>query len=329
MLSYLEDAKSIAACHSVLALPLDEEKNAKAISYNDNLIEAFTPELKDGRWLQSSKNTEKLEVVISENDYGWTVGDSIPLLCTGYPDGFVTEAEIVGIIEDDVKIPYASARDGEDKYTLFYDSYSFAIEEIPIMLFSSDTIRNLNTQETGNSILQGMMYSALITYPDDYTEEQLSSEKQKLSSMGCLFSESLRKMDKNSKQYLYEQVYNLLPIVAVLLVLTAVSSVSSSALSTKRRLRDYAIYYVCGLKWRQCILINMIQSLILSALSVILAFICTALIKYTYFSQYIKIIWKWETVLVLAGAAALYILVSMIMPVILIGRNTPKQILTK
>ena len=79
MQNYFDDAKSIAACHTVLAYPADESQNCRSISYSDSIIENYAPALSDGRWLHTSADATELEVVISENDYGWKVGDTIPI----------------------------------------------------------------------------------------------------------------------------------------------------------------------------------------------------------------------------------------------------------
>ena len=112
MQNYFDDAKSIAACHTVLAYPADESQNCRSISYSDSIIENYAPALSDGRWLHTSADATELEVVISENDYGWKVGDTIPINYSQYPNGLSTTVKVVGILKDGVKIPGSSARDG-------------------------------------------------------------------------------------------------------------------------------------------------------------------------------------------------------------------------
>lgn len=136
-------------------------------------------------------------------------------------------------------------------------------------------------------------------------------------------------MNANSMAYLYTQVYNLLPIIIVLMLLTIVSSISSSALSTKKRLKDYSIYYICGLRWRQCVFINMIESATLAVISIIISCALLALSQFTALSDYVKIIWNPISIASLLCIVILYILMSMLMPILIIGKNTPKQILTK
>ena len=113
------------------------------------------------------------------------------------------------------------------------------------------------------------------------------------------------------------------------MILTIVSSISSSALSVKERLKDYSIYYICGLRWRQCVFINMIESAVLAIISILISCALLVLLQFTALSDHVKIIWNPISVASLLCIVILYILLSMLMPIMIIGKNTPKQILTK
>lgn len=330
MQNYFDDAKSIAACHTVLAYPADESQNCRSISYSDSIIENYAPALSDGRWLHTSADATELEVVISENDYGWKVGDTIPINYSQYPNGLSTTVKVVGILKDGVEIPGSSARDGTDTFQLFYETYSYEIAEEPLMIFSSDSIEKL-TDVWGDDqkILQAVNGSVIITFPEDTTKEEMENIQHQLTSLGCAFSIPLQDMNANSMGYLYAQVYNLLPIIIVLMILTIVSSISSSALSVKERLKDYSIYYICGLRWRQCVFINMIESAVLAIISILISCALLVLLQFTALSDHVKIIWNPISVASLLCIVILYILLSMLMPIMIIGKNTPKQILTK
>ena len=137
----------------------------------------------------------------------------------------------------------------------FYTTYSFDVEEIPVVLMASEYLAQL---DDGPEVIQGVYGSYLVTYPENYTAQQITQEQQKLSQFGSVFSISFDEMRPNNMQSLFEPAYYLLPIILVLTILTAVGCISSSALTTRRRLRNYAIYYVNGLQWKQCIFINLI-----------------------------------------------------------------------
>lgn len=323
ILQYLDGSEDILACNIVWANDNDNKKyDSTSYSYNDNIINKFTPELQDGRWLKNSSNATEMEVVVSENDQNINVGDTINFEFYNYPDESFHSAKVVGKLKEGAKIP------GNNKiienFTDFYIPYNFSVEQKVLFIFSSEYLAKNNKE-----IIQFLQPSSIIKYSENVSEEQLEKQKNLLSNYGAVFSSSLKKIDKNSKRYLYHDVYNLLPIITMLLILVIVSSISSTALSTRRRLKDYSIYYINGLQWKHCVIINLFQSVFISLISIIISIACAKFIQISIFADNIKIIWNQYTITTIIAILILYLSVSMIMPAIIIGKNTPKQILTR
>ena len=286
--------------------------------YTDNLIRAFTPELESGRWLSADNSGDLPEIVVSQNDQGWNTGDVIELIIDqGY------QFRIVGVLKENAKIPTGFSNQRDPDFTQFYRTYSFRTEECPLVLMRLASLRALSEK-----IRCGMTAGFIVTYPDHISEDQLNRECEKLSSFGSAVTVPLRTMQKNNLRYLYRQMYDQFPIVLVLMILTAVSSICSGALTTRIRLRDYAVYYVCGLRWKQCTAINLMQSVICGLVSSAAAFLLLLGIQKTSLSEQFRIIWRPESIAGIAAVFVIYLIVSMIMPAVIIRNSTPKQILT-
>lgn len=305
-------------------------------AYSDEAIRLFPPKLKDGRWLNTSDRADVIETVISENPFGWQVGDKLQLCFFGDHEGIFHTVEIVGEIEKGAKIFGLNAKlDKDHDFNLCYSIYDYEYEEVPLMLFSSEYLDDVEIPvdvDPPAEITQRPLGVHLIVYDDDTSEDVLMEGQKMLGEMaeiGSAHTISFEILEPNSRKYLYMQVYNLLPIIIAILILTFVSSISSTAISTRERLRDYSVFYITGLRWRQCIWINTIQSAFISVLSLVLAFAGMAMIGLTSLSGTVTIIWSPWIVLAAAGVIIMYISVSMIMPAIIIGRSTPKEILTR
>ena len=135
--------------------------------------------------------------------------------------------------------------------------------------------------------------------------------------------------NKNSIEYMSSEIYNLLPIIIVILIMIFVSSISSTALSSYQQLREYAVYYIVGLRWSQCVYINLIKSCLLSAVSAALSAVILVVLPLTGLADSVTVI---PGAFVFASALFViiaYIAVSMIMPAAIFHKNTPKQILTR
>ena len=72
----------------------------KCVSYDDDLIGRYQPYQSAGRWLDS--DADEFEVVVSENDNGWKVGDLIEVEMASKDGGVFTvqTAKVVGILEE-------------------------------------------------------------------------------------------------------------------------------------------------------------------------------------------------------------------------------------
>lgn len=234
------------------------------------------------------------------------------------------EITIVGEFENGTKVGGGSvSHEKAPDYNLMFSTYDFEIEDKkPLLLLSSQHVKNIKAPI--NSVI-GLQTSSIIIYHDSVTAEELAEDKKTLRTLGCNYSETLSVMEKNSWDYLSEQFYNLLPVIIVILILTFVSSINNTALSTYRRLHDYTVYYINGLQWKHCIMINLIQSLIIS---VIIGMTGLLLVRFTPFSSNINVVWSSWLFIAIFALITIYLFISMIMPII-IGKSTPKQILTR
>lgn len=145
--------------------------------------------------------------------------------------------------------------------------------------------------------------------------------------MRAAYSQSAAIMKANSFEYIFSQIYNLMPIFVCVFILTLVGAISTSALSAKRQLKNYAVYYICGLRWRQCALINFFSSLTCALISFVLSISAAFIAKvFGILGETVIELGIWQ----LLGCAIiilLYILLSMILPISIIGKNSPNQVL--
>ena len=100
------------------------------------------------------------------------------------------------------------------------------------------------------------------------------------------------------------------------------SSISSTALSTRRRLHDYAVFALSGLPWRKCIVINLLQSLMTAGAAAAAALICGAVLQHTSLRElfYVKP-GGWQ-LLSCAAVIGIYLLISLWMPHLMLRKNS-------
>lgn len=255
---------------------------------------------------------------------GADIGDTIDFLIVQVDAPKQMSARVVGILKDGAEIlgRERSREEYGDIYRLIYSPYYLEAEEgkNPVFLASSSALNRLYPN------VNAMMDSAFFLY-DDMTEKDLAQALRNAAQLSPVITIQLSEMNANSRAYLREQLLQLLPIVVVLLILVIVSAVSVSAISARQRLIDYAKFYILGLRWKQCAAVNFLQSLAVSAAALCISAVFLAAAKLTPLSDTIMIILNPWLLLTLLGILALYLAFSMIMPLLMIGTSTPKQLL--
>ncbi len=318
------EADSVFTIQTVTVLPSDEtlNKSARPLFYDDELLSRYKPELKSGRWL--SKDSDELEIVIPEGMYGADVGDTIDLMMPQFNSQKQVTMRVVGILKDGTEILGRERPREEfgDIYRFMYEPYYIKIEAESqyVFLASASALNRLYPE------VELIMDSAFFL-SDDASEEKSAQLLKNAAQLSPIIIIPLNDMNNNSIIYLREQLLQLLPIVVVLLILVIVSAISVSAISTRQRFADYAKFYILGLQWKQCAAVNLLQSLVLSIAALGASFVLLIVARLTPLSDTIMIILNPWLVFSLSGIIMIYLVFSMIMPLLMIGTTTPKQLL--
>lgn len=298
----------------------DDFESQKFISYDDKFVEMFTPELESGNWFDLDRPVQDvIPVVVSQNNYGLKVGDVITFIDPLFYNEVT--AEIIGVLKDNTKIIDMSSSYSENvDYRYLYRNYKFESEEKTLFITMQRDVADtgLLTQLNGNVIIK---------YNDDTSEETIAENYSKLGQMTTLYSTNGSIIKEGSLDYIFSQIYNLMPIFICVFILTLVGAISTSALSAKRQLRNYAVYYICGLKWKQCAVINLFSSLICILISFALSIIAAFIAKATgILGDTVISLGVWQ-ILGCVVIMIIYVLFSIILPLNIIGNNTPNKIL--
>lgn len=296
-----------------------QDEAAATYLYDRELIKRYTPELKRGRWI--SPDADEIEIVIPDGLFGADVGDELEVTLFNWRVIPPIKVRVVGVLEDTAKVlgEPRYGKDIEDSYRRLYRSADdFGM---PAVMASTDAVQRICPQASALFIC-----SAFFMY-DDVTAEDLKQDMRLTGQMNGQEILSLEELNQNSRAYLKKELLKLLPVTVILFILVIISSISVSAISARQRLRDYAKYYVLGLQWRQCALVNLFQALTVGAAALVIAFAGLVTIGATELSDTFMIIWNVPLFLSLLGVLALYLAFSMIMPLLMLRSTTPKALL--
>lgn len=302
------------------------------VALNDEYIKRLSPEMKNGKWLSEINYSGRSGIcgVITDNGSIKT-GDKV-LMTVGYYDEAdvnfenikyeTYEIEIVGVIKDGAKIPDVSKsfKKTEFDFRNFYHDYSLKQDVDPVLFvpYSQLSLAHISCMPSGLQI---------VSFKEGLSQEEKSGLLSELGKYGTIIDETSA-VNERSEKYIREELVKLMPLLICVFVLVAVSSVSLSAISVKKNLKLYGIYYVCGSRWKNCILINLINNVITSAAGVLTAVIIINVIKVKGLLENTVFSFGKPQLLFTAALIVLNLLISMIIPLGIMKRNTPKEILT-
>lgn len=320
----------------------DDRKSVNALS--DDYINAYSPEMKSGMWLSQAKaQNGKIPAVITEND-SYKTGDTITVAHKQVvremspdeenydPDNpylyeyVENKVEIVGVVADKASLLGFSENDflltstNQNNSPDFRDLYTTVNRYENIMM----VVPKSEIENTGCKIYYDG--DLIITLKDDVSEQRYQELEFYLRDFGRVFR--LDEFRKNSMIYINGQLVKLVPMLICIIILVVVSSVSASALSVKNRLRDYGIFYICGSGWTSCILIGLVGNILTTVLGAVLAVCATNIMTARGVLENTVIEFGKPHFLCCLLIAALNIVISLIIPLIIMKRNTPKDILT-
>lgn len=229
--------------------------------YSPEVMNVMSPIMEDGRWFsKKDKESNQLKGVISYNENGITVGDVVTL--KHRETGETLTVEIIGVMRDKESVYYHNsyAMSKGDYRECFYN-YGYKMEgnSPVIILYENDNVKNLQ------------MGGTLITFHDNANDQEMKHvSKQLMSTKTVSQYYELREMHSNSIKYIRNDMYRILPLFVCVFVLVIIATLSVCAVSVKRGLKHYALYYICGMQWSYSGIISGLSSVWLAGVAFVL-----------------------------------------------------------
>lgn len=314
------------------------------ISYEDNVLTRYTPDLAAGRWLLPSDQTEHVEAVICQRGYDYKLGDHLTGKAITYENEPLTvDVEIVGILSEDAKLFGGSSQ--YDSFATFKHLYQGAGELLDAKFYMEDPNQEEPEESEdkpcillilSNQTLDRMdvvtFFSAnasgLIRCADSITPSAETMNNYEISMLlNTPSGQSLPAVQERSMRYITNQLSMLTPVLLCILCLTCMSFVSGSSIITKRNMHDFGVYFLCGMGWNRCLLIQLCNSALISLFSLVCSMLLAFACGWIPGLQGTNITFGGWQLLCCVGLLLVNLLISVLLPAAILGRTTPNQIL--
>ena len=302
-------------------------------AYDEEFIKLYKPELLCGKWLSdfSFDPEEKLiHAMITSNAYDIDVGDIIDGKTYG---GYDMKIEIVGILTPDATIvghtdgDYVNDGDYTRMFTDLETTNSHSVE----VLMNQEEIKALKNILPKDALCDSSMTDmVLVKYDKDITDEEKAYNLSLMEEYGSYsYIEEMSKISELSKRKLWNRLIFLVPFAVVLFIITIISSMSSSLIMMRRQLRNIAIYNICGLSFKKCILIN-ICTIIITAFIAAVGAVSVTYVLITNRSEFNNtFLLGANEIMITSIVFILYVFFSMIFPLVVMKKNPVSRILAK
>ena len=230
------------------------------IVYDDYLMTCYQPEILSGSWVISDPQKSIPQVMVSEG-YGYSTGDIIST-----NNG--TELEVAGTFNSTEKLLLFNnmAANFSDYRLLFSESD----ESYMTVVLSRSEANKINAR----CFPYGIAFICLEENADDTV---IGDDLRILSAYGMVGSFKNDIVNANSRSYIYDQLYTLLPVMVCIIMLLIISIICVSSISISKRLKYYAVYQICGSSVKQCECMVAVKSIMIYAISAALSIILIAI----------------------------------------------------
>ncbi|MEG0547126.1 MAG: hypothetical protein RR552_08120 [Oscillospiraceae bacterium] len=291
---------------------------ANIYAYSKEMIDCLKLPLKKGNWFERETKNDGIIDAVSTADSQFKVGDIVDLTM-GAKDGKKVniKVRIIGNLKNPAYVPTAS-HIGQLMFSLsLLDDVTFNKLGIPALLINSGDIEGIE------KIFLNTPKNEYIVFNDDISKEEYDANLKELSSKGLIAtSEDINRVDN---EWTTSTLKENLPMIIFLAILSFTGLICIAVINMTNYLKTFSIYFICGCTWKNCykIIASYLSIIFLwtFSLTLLLALIFTK-IQTPMFSLIeitpLSFIWFISVIL-------LYLAISLIVPLFVLKRATPKE----
>ena len=304
------------ACHSDALLT--QEPYCTVYAQEHALLALLQIPLQKGTWFGSESLRDAVPAVVAQHHNRWKTGDRFALDEDGDGSDDIT-FEVCGILPEHSHL------------------FSFCISGD--MLCSMDLIQPdpeepegcplilCETEKLPAAVLpREVSLNSVIFFDNDLTEADMQENMRIMKQYGSVSDRDM--LQTGTEQHIRQQLFRFVPISILFLLTGIIGLLSISILNFMLYKRHFAVFFLCGAEWRQCIAVNLIYAVwsVLAAFLLAFTFLHCASVHEPAAIEY-----RISPVnLLFSGLLCILIVcLSAFSPYLLMRRTSPKEILTE
>lgn len=294
------------------ALTVNENEGKDIVVHflEEEMYDGLEFPLAEGTW-DLSEHKDYIPCIIGPNRFGIGEGDYIKT------DNGDTKYKVAGVLTAHTYEPKAGFGWGSNVKELF-QSYDVNSADHLFLITGYSLASHMQEELQPNR-------NVFINYEKGLTKSEIIKNNSVLVNEGQALT--FKTMRTDSKLYIYKDLRELFPVIIGAVIVICIGIISAVSVSTESQFKKYKVFYLCGCTKRKCLLINILTTNITLIVSVLLSVAIIVLYKNTAATAMVSMVISRYNFLISGAILILFELLIIMIPAILIGKKSVKELL--
>jgi|GEM_PF-2501461 hypothetical protein len=296
-----------------------------ATSYDSYISRKIKLALSKGVWYSDSQVEEGIvPVVVSSQSKGFEIGRVIPVTIydpSNDPSGEepAVKLKVVGVLKPPPYILSYSGGGSATSSDRIFNRYNEKFVGAPAIIFERSALGEYTDYYLHRDPF------LMVFFNDSITEAVYNNNLEKMAKRG--FVQPIDQMYLEGEKKIKDEIKYKLPLIICILSISLIGMVSLNILNTLLHRKVFAIFYICGSRWKNCLWILLAYMLFMVFLSLLILLVIFYLATQNGTIIDMGIYISFNNVLVTFGVNLAIIILSLVIPNIILKNTYPIQII--
>lgn len=249
-------------------------------------------------------------------------GDSINLIIG---DISIRDIVVTNLLTDPTYYPTYSKWNLDGDITMLYKQLSSETEKDNYLIMSSSTAQELKMSKdllvkTNNSI---------VVFPNNTNSELLNSEEQRILDLGNVGIVPLSQIRERTENLLNYDYNRYIPLGLITIIVVMIGTAGAIAIQTLKEMKNYAVLYLCGMKWQRIIIISLCKVFIMLVVAFLISSSSMIIMQSTSIAARLGLYFNKTNLYISLALVGLILLSSLALPFILMRRSEPADLMRR
>lgn len=261
-------------------------------------------------------------ILVFPNKSGITAGKEFTALTTTQHN---ITLKASGILTDPAYIPRFNSWHIDGDISMLYDKVSSSTDNSAYIIMDETTAARIGLVDEDYPV----DFSLIMYFPEEIDEEVFERIQKGFDEDINVAYTPLSVLRQKADDSLAEDLGRYIPLGIVVMIIVLIGTAGAIAIQTLDEMKNFAVYYLCGLKWRETVLISLCKVLMLLAVAGLISGGGMILLQKTSLAASFGLAFNDTNMYISLALVGLTVLSSVALPFILLRRSEPAEIMRR